>query len=603
MAGAGTFDPRTALAMGLHSQPGVYALLIGSGVSTGAGLPTAWKVVEALTAQHAAAAGLVSPGDDFDADAWWAAEGNGEPLTYSGLLEALASTPAARRALLARFFEDDDDTPPGELKRPTAAHRAIAELVRRGFVRLIITTNFDRLIEHALSEAGINAQVISSPAQLAGMEPIQHTRCTVLKIHGDYASMDQLNTAAELSTYHHELRSVLERVFDEHGLVISGWSGDSDAGLAEAIDGTRTRRYPMYFAARTTVRGRAAAVVARHHAHVVEGVSADDFFPDLIDRVDALQRLAEPPISQAIAVERLKRYLPDPVMRLRLRDLVLSKVIEVEERIGNVSDESSSSLLEALRPLIVASESLLVLLAHGVALDRAGEHDDLWVTVVDRLIDARRSLRSGQSYVEWRENLQHLPAMLAMYTGVAAAAHVNNERLLVRLMTEPRWRGEPFGESSDDVVAVEALNPWRVLDHERLKDEYRPSEDSTWRCPWSHLLAETIPPLLGVLNTSPERQLKAYQRAEYRVALGYQCYVPSAAYGGAPLGDITSGHWAMRQDAPSFPWRVDWEQHADMSPWREAFDTTDASLATDFLETAVHSLDDRAVEANRARRF
>lgn len=38
-------DPLTSLAFTVHSNPGGIALLIGSGVSTGAGVPTAWDIV------------------------------------------------------------------------------------------------------------------------------------------------------------------------------------------------------------------------------------------------------------------------------------------------------------------------------------------------------------------------------------------------------------------------------------------------------------------------------------------------------------------------------------------------------------------------------
>ena len=37
-------------------------------------------------------------------------------------------------------------------KTPTAAHYAIADLVRGGHVRVLITTNFDRLMENALRD-------------------------------------------------------------------------------------------------------------------------------------------------------------------------------------------------------------------------------------------------------------------------------------------------------------------------------------------------------------------------------------------------------------------------------------------------------------------
>jgi NAD-dependent SIR2 family protein deacetylase len=55
------------------------------------------------------------------------------------------------------------------VKQPTAAHRAIAELVNKGRIRLILTTNFDHLIEDALTAARIPPQVIARPEAICGM--------------------------------------------------------------------------------------------------------------------------------------------------------------------------------------------------------------------------------------------------------------------------------------------------------------------------------------------------------------------------------------------------------------------------------------------------
>jgi hypothetical protein len=69
-APSSVFDPRISLATAIHSQPGVYALLLGSGTSTGAGVPTGWGVVQALIAQAAAASAAEVPGD-LDPESWW----------------------------------------------------------------------------------------------------------------------------------------------------------------------------------------------------------------------------------------------------------------------------------------------------------------------------------------------------------------------------------------------------------------------------------------------------------------------------------------------------------------------------------------------------
>lgn len=58
-----------------------------------------------------------------DAEAWWAASGDGQPLGYSNLPAAMDSTPAARRNKIARYFEPTEDEPAAGQKprpRPTA---------------------------------------------------------------------------------------------------------------------------------------------------------------------------------------------------------------------------------------------------------------------------------------------------------------------------------------------------------------------------------------------------------------------------------------------------------------------------------------------------
>jgi SIR2-like domain len=65
-------------------------------------------------------------------------------------------------------------------------------------VRVVITTNFDRLIENALREAGVEPTVISSEDAIAGATPLVHSQCTIIKIHGDYLDARIKNTDAEL---------------------------------------------------------------------------------------------------------------------------------------------------------------------------------------------------------------------------------------------------------------------------------------------------------------------------------------------------------------------------------------------------------------------
>ncbi|MFF0001566.1 SIR2 family protein [Streptomyces avermitilis] len=234
-----------AMALNVHSSPGVYALLLGAGISIASGVKTGWGVVQDIVGKVAAVRDPENPGARAEAAAdpekWWEAN-TSEPLGYSALLAAAAPMPASRQAMLAEYFEPEEGQE--DSKGPTAAHRAIAQLVKRGSVRVVLTTNFDRLTERALQEVGISPQVVSRPEQIKGMKPLAHSQVTVIKLHGDYADLEQRNTVDELETYPKELQQLLERVLDEYGLIVcagprTGTGGSSAPSRGPGRAGTR----------------------------------------------------------------------------------------------------------------------------------------------------------------------------------------------------------------------------------------------------------------------------------------------------------------------------------------------------------------------------
>lgn len=552
------FDPRISLATTMHAQPGVYALLIGSGVSTGAGIPTGWGVVEALVRQVAAAS-LDGVSEDFDAEVWWDGHGDGQPLGYSALLSLLASTPAARRGLLQGFFEPTDDDRDQGLKVPTAAHRAIAELVGRGAVRVIITTNFDRLIEQALEAEGIFPQVIASDAAIAGMEPLAHAACTVIKLHGDYATLDQLNTLEELSAYSDAKAALLRRVIDEYGLIVCGWSGEWDVALVSSLQEAAVRRYPLFWSARSNLRCPGKELVAQHRATVVAGMTADQFFSDLVERLDALDQLANPPLTVAMAIAQLKTFLPDPARHLRLRDLLDGQIADVQslllERSGTPPDTSVQTRVDDVAGLRSRCDLLLHLLAHGVYLDRDRQHTGLWVWVIDQLLNVRRVHKSFQK--EW-DDLQHYPALLALRTVVAAALAAHHEDVAVRVMRDPIWR-EHFG-SRELVSATRALDDHVVINYQVA---HMLDGGTKWRFPHSHHLRETLRPVLGSIVGDDDEAYEAHlSRVEYRVALAsHQAELPYPAVGEF-IGDF---QW--ESDGGPLRWEEDFLERGDREAW------------------------------------
>jgi SIR2-like domain len=313
-------DPLISLAFAVSNSPGIYALLLGSGISRAAAIPTGWEVLVDLTRKLAAAMNETA---DPDPAGWFRSKFNAEP-NYSDLLNKLAKLPTERAALLRQYFEPTEEERSRGLKVPTKAHRAIASLVAAGYLRVLVTTNFDRLLETVLTEAGVVPTVISTADAALGALPLIHNRCTVLKLHGDYLDSRIKNTAEELSNYEPPIGALLDRILDEFGLIVCGWSAEWDTALFSAVERMPNRRFTTYWAARGALRDRAKRLVELRRAEIIQITDADSFFSELSQKVSALADFRTPhPLSVAAAVEMLKKFLPRPEFRIAEHDLMV----------------------------------------------------------------------------------------------------------------------------------------------------------------------------------------------------------------------------------------------------------------------------------------
>lgn len=129
MTATGGVDPRVALATSMHAAPGVYAVLVGSGMSSAAGIPTGWQVVQDLVRKVAVVDGVDALQLGDAPEVWWEGRYGVEPR-YDALLEVLAPTDAARRALLRQYF-DPPRSSTGAIE-PMDGHRALAALCAAG---------------------------------------------------------------------------------------------------------------------------------------------------------------------------------------------------------------------------------------------------------------------------------------------------------------------------------------------------------------------------------------------------------------------------------------------------------------------------------------
>ena len=187
----------------------MYALLVGSGLSHAAGILTGWEITGDLIRRVAIGQGETEQADWAD---WYRNKVGREP-DYS----ELGASPEERRSILEGYIEPTPEERAEGRKGPTMAHRVIADLVHRGLVRVILTTNFDRLLESALRERGVEPTIVDSIDAVQGAEPLTHARCYVIKLHGDYKDARILNTDEELANYPAEFAPGTPRCVSSRG--------------------------------------------------------------------------------------------------------------------------------------------------------------------------------------------------------------------------------------------------------------------------------------------------------------------------------------------------------------------------------------------------
>jgi SIR2-like domain len=449
--GTGFMEPHLMLAFALRSNPGAYALLLGAGVSVGAGVPSAWGVQEHLIRRLAQADGE-NPDEPFA----WYEERYGKPSTYDDLLASVTHTAEERQALLRDFFEPTVDDREAGQKTPQVAHQSIAQLVSSGLVKIILTTNFDRLTESALRGEGIEPTIAASPADIAGLAPLHTQRCLVVHVHGDYLNpTSMLNTAEELGSYPPGLDRLLDRVFDEYGLIIGGWSATWDTAMRNAVSRCPTRRFATYWIDPYPLSSQAADLRTQRQGTFVQA-TADDFFGRLAEACAALEYShRRHPATAEVAVGTAKRALAGHRTAISLHDAIKEELdrvrsLDVVTTTNFDSPDANAEHARRLARLEAGTEVALALIATTAYWGDAST-DQWWFDDIER-------------FARWRPaggsvpliNLVRAPATMLIYAAGVAVAARERWPLMVRLLTEPT-AVDPY--TGDVRVAAHLLDP------------------------------------------------------------------------------------------------------------------------------------------------
>lgn len=427
-----------SLSFSMEANKGVYALLLGSGISYSADIPTGWGILKELCKRI-----MDLNGEIHEDPILWYQNHYNKPAAYDEVIEMLAKTSAERMGLLTEFFEpkeSDEDY----VKRPTKAHKEIAKLVKNGYIKVIVTTNFDRLMEQALEELNITYQTLYHESDIGGMKPLAHANCTVLKIHGDYRDTRFKNVSNELEAYPTVLTNLLQQVFDEYGIITSGWSAEWDTALIDTIKSVKGRRYSWYWHAFNEILSPQAEELLkfRDGIKIVDSIGADNFFSLLSENVESISKLKKlSPENIQIKIKKLKKFITND-LEIELREMITEETQTLVQFIKSLDynvNVTTDTMIEYIEQIKEKTRTLSIMLTILTYYVKDKKHESIIFETLERLTTAQAT-EGVNSYIQ----LSKLPAIIGLYCAGIAAVMKKNYKILNKLFTEIRVRTDLY---------------------------------------------------------------------------------------------------------------------------------------------------------------
>lgn len=533
----------TTLAFSMYTNKGAYALLLGAGISRSAHIPSGWEVENMLIEQLAATQGAA------DIEDWhqWYKDKYGDSATYSSLLEELVKEPTERVQLMRGFFEPTDEERELGWKKPTKAHEAIAKLAKEGYIRVILTTNFDRLLERALEAEDVIPQVIYHESDIEKSTPIVHAKTvTIIKINGDYIDCRFRNTTEELDNYPEAMKNYVSRIFEDYGLITCGWSATWDKGLVDIINGSSSSRYNSFFTnvGEASDVMKALAISRRGEIMLIKG--ADDLFTELHEQVVALEQSnTSRRLNYDVMMSRVKKYLSSEQYNIDYSDLIEKFGTEAYDKIMakanynfTITPEQFSAYFElhhnAVKPLIDTA----ILTARWGKTHHIEAFGDIMVKL------CTKPFRSGEITTEGTQYLHALGATLLLNAIGIACVKYDRYTELNKILKLSVPAGNFIGFYRKSLLSLLGSAHWRY-------DELNYLAGINYIYPWSFILLKRLRShFIGCFTVDSEYENTFYIWEHLKsLVFGYnQCYILDRFY--VPTGQFLRSRveYKMRQN-------------------------------------------------------
>ena len=330
-----TTDHLMHLIMNRNGNVPNFSLLLGSGASNTSGVPTAQDMIERWRRL------LYGRSKSADAYSKWVAKQSwyDHEDEYSMLFEELYDQPSQRRIYIEECVKN---------AHPSWGYVYLTNLLSRRFFDVVLTTNFDDLLNEAcyLYSDGLRPIVAAHDSAVQGIR-VTSGRPKIIKLHGDYLYDNIRNTLAELETLETNTKRKLNQFAQEYGLVVLGYSG-RDRSVMDTLElllrTDENYKQGVYWCLRrsATIPNRLQSLLRKDRVYLVEIDGFDEFAADL----HRAAKLTLPkPIARPFEMAKDRaRLFTDIDPTLKSHPVIGSHVREVLGSISTHSPQMPSSV-------------------------------------------------------------------------------------------------------------------------------------------------------------------------------------------------------------------------------------------------------------------
>ena len=267
-----------------------FSLLLGAGASVNSGVKTAEEMVSGWR-------GFLYEQADRPEDfqTWMRGQpwNRGDDDEYSLLFEAVFDQPAQRRVYVEECVKN---------AHPSLGYVYLADLLKNHFFDVVLTTNFDDLLNEAcyLYSSGPRPIVAAHDSVIQNIR-VASQRPTIVKLHGDFLYDNIKNTLSELETLEANTKKKLSQFAKEYGLIVLGYSG-RDRSVMDNIElllrDEENFPYGVYWCLRRGAdrSNRLQNLLSKSRVYPVQIDGFDEFMADLhsMARLDPPDAIARP---------------------------------------------------------------------------------------------------------------------------------------------------------------------------------------------------------------------------------------------------------------------------------------------------------------------